>query len=96
MPLLADVIEPREPDVAVLPEEAWKVPVAAHRHDGDALGLEVAPTATRQRLDGTAVARALNEHYAGHRPVVHCAVAAAAEVRPSWIITIATMSVCGS
>src|SRR5437588_501198 len=63
VPLLADVIEPCESDVAVLPEEAWQVPVAAHRHDGDALGLEVAATATRKRLDGAAVARALNEHY---------------------------------
>src|SRR5947208_168714 len=63
VPFLADVIEPRESDVAVLPEEAWQVPVAAHRHDGDALGLEVAATATRKRLDGAAVARALNEHY---------------------------------
>jgi hypothetical protein len=63
MPLLADVVEPRESDVAVLPEEAWQVPVAAHRHDGDALGLEVAATATRKRLDGAAIARALNEHY---------------------------------
>src|SRR5438874_128925 len=63
VPLLADVIEPRESDVAVLPEEAWQVPVAAHWHDGDALGLEVAATATRKRLHGAAVARALNEHY---------------------------------
>src|SRR2546421_9601615 len=63
VPLLADVIEPRELDVAVLPEEAWQVPVAAHRHDGDALGPEVAATATRKRLDSAAVARALNEHH---------------------------------
>ena len=63
MPLLADVVEPRESDVAVLPEEAWQIPVAAHRHDGDALGPEVAATATRQGLDGAAVARALDEHY---------------------------------
>ena len=63
MPLLADVIEPRKPDVAIPPEEAREVPVAAHRHDGDALGLKVATTATRQRLDGAAVARALDEHY---------------------------------
>ena len=62
MPLLADVIESRESDAAVLPEEAGEVPIAAHRHDGDALGLEVAATATRERLDGAAVARALNEH----------------------------------
>ena len=61
MPLLADVVEPRESYVAVLPEEAWQVPVAAHRHDGDALRLEVAATATRKRLDGAAVARALDE-----------------------------------
>ena len=63
MPLLADVIEPRESDVAVLPEEAWEIPVAAHRHDGDALGLEVATTATRKRLHGAAVAPAFDEHY---------------------------------
>src|SRR5438876_9248650 len=63
VPLRADGREPRESDVAVLPEEAWQVPVAAHRHDRDALGLEVAATATRKRLDGAAVARALNEHY---------------------------------
>ena len=63
VPLLADVIEPRESDVAVLPEEAWQVPVAAHRHDSDALGLEVAATAKRKRLDGAAVARPLNEDY---------------------------------
>src|SRR5947208_13031542 len=63
VPLLADVIEPRESDVAVLPEESWQVPVAAHRHDGDALSLEVTATATPQRLDGAAVTRALNEHY---------------------------------
>ena len=47
----------------MLPEQAWEVPVAAHRHDGDALCLEVATTATRERLDGAAVARALDEHY---------------------------------
>ncbi|MEJ7569317.1 MAG: hypothetical protein WKF41_13750 [Gaiellaceae bacterium] len=63
MPLLPDVIEPRESEITVLPEEAWQVSVAAHRHDGDALGLEVAATATRKRLDGAAVARALNEHH---------------------------------
>jgi hypothetical protein len=63
MPLLADVVEPRESDVAVVPEEAWQVPVAAHRHDGDTLGLEVAATATRKRLDGPPVARALDKHY---------------------------------
>ena len=63
MRLLAEVVEPRESDVAVLPEEAWQVPVAAHRHDCDALGPEVAATATRKRLDGAAVARALNEHH---------------------------------
>src|SRR2546430_8791708 len=62
VPLLADVIEACESDVAVLSEEARQVPVAAHRHDGDALGLEVAATAARKRLDGAAVARALNEH----------------------------------
>ncbi len=66
MPLLPDVIEPRESDVAVLPEKAWQVPVAAHRHDGHALDLEVAATATGKRLDGAAVARALNEHYSVH------------------------------
>ena len=63
MPLLADVIEPCEPDVAVLPEKAWEIPVAAHRHDGDALGPEVAATATSKGLDGAAVARAFNEYY---------------------------------
>ena len=63
MPLLADVIEPSDSDVAVLLEEAREVPVAAHRHDGDALGLEIATTALRKRLDGAAVARALDEHY---------------------------------
>lgn len=63
MPLLADVVESRESETAVLPEKAWQVPEAAHRHDGDALGLEVAATATRKRLDGAAVARALDEHH---------------------------------
>ena len=63
MPLLSDVVEPCEPDVAVLLEETWQVPVAAHRHDGDALGLEVAATATGKCLDGAAVARALDEYY---------------------------------
>lgn len=33
------------------------------RNDGDALGLEVAAPASCERLDGAAVARALNEHY---------------------------------
>ena len=63
MPLLPNVIEPREANVAVLLKEARKVPVAAHRHDGDALGLEIATTAAGKRLDGAAVARALNEHH---------------------------------
>src|SRR5438309_725536 len=71
VPLLADVIEPRESDVAVLPEEAWQVPVAAHRHDGDALGLEVAATATRKRLDGAAVGRGLSEQYSAQRQRSH-------------------------
>src|SRR6266516_1646428 len=62
VPLLADVVEASESEVAVLSEEARQVPVAAHRHAGDALGVEVAATAARKRLDGAAVARALNEH----------------------------------
>jgi len=65
MPLLADVIEPRESGVAVLPEKAWEIPIAAHRHDGDALGPEVTATATRKRLYSATVARALNEYYSG-------------------------------
>lgn len=60
--LLADVVEPREPDVAVVPEQARQVPVAAHRHDDDTLGVEVPAAATRERLDGTAIARAFDEH----------------------------------
>src|SRR5207245_502952 len=63
VPLLTDVIEPREEDVAVLREEAWQVPIPAHRHDRDALGLEVAASATGKCLDREAVARALDEHY---------------------------------
>jgi hypothetical protein len=63
MPLLADVVEPRKSEVAVLPEEARQVPVAAHRHDGDTLGVEIPATATRERLHCAAVARAFNEHY---------------------------------
>src|SRR3954453_3649538 len=62
MPLLAEVVEPRESNIAILPQYAWQIPVAAHRHDGDALGLKVAATATRERLDGAAVARAFDEH----------------------------------
>jgi hypothetical protein len=67
MPLLADVIEPCESDVAVLAEKAWEIPVAAHRHDGHALSSEVAATATRKRLDGAAVARAFDEYYSAQR-----------------------------
>ena len=52
IPLLAEVIQPGKPDVAVPPEEAREVPVAAHRHDGDAFGFKIAATAARQRLDG--------------------------------------------
>jgi hypothetical protein len=63
VPFLPDVVEARNSDVAVLPEEPRQVAVAAHRHDGDALGLEVAAVATRKRLDGAAVARTLNEHH---------------------------------
>ena len=61
MPLLADVIEPREPDITVLPEARGGsvAPMVRRR----ALGLEVAATAKRERLDGAAVARALDEHY---------------------------------
>jgi hypothetical protein len=62
VPLLADVVQACNSDIAVLPEEPLQVAVAAHRDDGDALGLEVAATATRKRLDGVAVARTLNEH----------------------------------
>src|SRR5256714_297100 len=63
VPLLPDVVEACESEVSVLPEEARQVPEAAHRHDGDALGLQVAATAARERLDGAAVARALDEHH---------------------------------
>jgi hypothetical protein len=85
MPLLADVIEPRESDVVVLREKAWEIPVAAHRHDGDALGPKVAATATRKRLDGAAVARALNEHYSAqlHRCIRSGRRQAAAPLRAS-------------
>src|SRR3954465_14565145 len=63
MPLLANVVEPRESNVAVLLEEAWQVAVAAHRHDLEALGREVATAASSKRLDGAAVTRALDEHH---------------------------------
>ena len=65
-------------------EHARQVPVAAHRHDGDALGPKVAATATRKRLDGAAVARALNEHYSAQ---LHKCIRSryAARVFP-WII----------
>ena len=62
MPLLADVIEPCQPNVAVLPEATCEISEATHRHDDDALGLEIATTATRKRLDSVAVARALDKH----------------------------------
>jgi hypothetical protein len=60
--LLSDVIEACESDIAVRREQAWQVAVAAHRHDRDVFGLEVATAATRERLDGQAVARAFDEH----------------------------------
>ena len=63
VPFLPGVVEAREPEVAVLLEQARQVPVAAHRHDRDALRLEVAATAARERLDGEAVARALDERH---------------------------------
>src|SRR5437763_8946507 len=63
MPFLAGVIETGERDGAVPLEDARKVPVAGHRHDGDALGLKVATAATCERLDSGAVARALDEDY---------------------------------
>ena len=77
MTFLAGVIEPRQWDVPVLPEQAWEVPEAAHRHDGDALGPKVATTPTRKRLDGTTVARALDKHYSAQlhkciNPFVFC------------------------
>src|SRR5262249_2582711 len=62
VPLLTDVVEPRNADVAVLLEEAREVAVAPHRHDGDTLGSEIPATATRERLDGEAIARAFDEH----------------------------------
>jgi uncharacterized membrane protein len=83
MPLLADVIEPRESDVAVLPEKAREIPIAAHRHDGDALGPKVTATATRKRLDGAAVARALDEYYS--RCLHKCITRYAALMFP-WIV----------
>ena len=63
MSLLAYVVEPHKSDVSVLPEEARQVPVTAHRHDGDTLGMEIPATATRERLEGAPIARALDEHY---------------------------------
>src|SRR4051812_44030546 len=62
MPLLPDVVEPREPGAAVLREGAWQVAVPAHRHDRDAVRLEVAAEAASKRLDGAAVTRALDEN----------------------------------
>src|SRR5437762_1278555 len=63
VPLLPRVVDARESELAVPLEEVRQVPVAAHRHDGDALGLEVAAKPTRERLDGQAIARTLDEHY---------------------------------
>jgi uncharacterized protein YcbX len=63
MRLLPDVVEARVPDVAVPPENTWQVSVAAHRDDGDALGLEVAAAAAGKRLDGETVARSLDEQH---------------------------------
>ena len=57
------VVDARESERAVPLEEVRQVPVAAHRHDGDALGLEVAAKPKRERLDGQAIARTLDKHY---------------------------------
>ena len=46
------VVDARESERAVPLEEVRQVPVATHRHDGNAVGLEVAAAAARQRLDG--------------------------------------------
>jgi hypothetical protein len=49
--------------VAVLPEETRKIPVAAHRHDGHSLDVEIPATAPRERLDGAPIARAFDQHH---------------------------------
>jgi hypothetical protein len=71
MSLFPDVIETGEWDVAIPLEQAWQIPVAAHRDDGDAIGFEVAATATGKRLDSLLVAGALNEHYCAR---LHCCI----------------------
>lgn len=66
VPLLASVIEPRQLDIVVLLEEKREVPEASHWHDADALRDEIATTATRERLDGATVARALDKNVSVH------------------------------
>jgi hypothetical protein len=69
--LLADVVETSDEHLTVLPEEARQIPIAAHRHDGDTLGVEIPATAPGERLDGAAIARSFDEHYAARLHGTH-------------------------
>src|SRR4029079_5229170 len=75
--LLAGVVQPRHERSAMSCEEPRQVPVAAHRNDGDTFGAEAAAAATRERLDGAPVARALDEHDRARIDPCHSIVLAA-------------------
>jgi predicted phosphodiesterase len=72
--LLRGVAEARQPHVQPLRAEQLQEPAdrlrAAHRHDGDALGLEVTTAPLGERFEGPLVADPLDEH-GGVRVVVH-------------------------